>query len=329
MIEDGSHLQFSNLIGGRKLALAPMAGVTDLAFRAICRKHGAEITYTEMVSTKGLYYNDAKSKKILRILADDYPCGAQIFGSDPQTMGLAAKSAIEISGAPFLDINMGCPTGKIISSGDGAALMRTPELAAEVISAVVSNSPVPVTVKIRKGWDSGSVNCVQIAQIAEREGAAAICIHGRTRSQLYSGRADWDSIRDVKQAVGIPVIANGDVASGEDAVRILRYTKADMVMIGRATFGNPWIFREAAAALSGTPTPARPTIDEICDTASEHFELALEDKGEHIACLESRKHFAWYLKGVRYAAYYKEKISKITTADEFFKIVKGVRRDLK
>ncbi len=312
-----------------QLALAPMAGVTDLAFRTICRQHGAQITYTEMVSSKGLTYNDAKSRKLLRIGRGEHPSGAQIFGSEPSTLSNAAKLAAEISGADFIDINMGCPTLKIVSNGDGSALMKNPSLVGEIISAVISGSPVPVTVKIRKGWDNGSVNCVEIAKIAESAGASAICIHGRTRVQLYSGRADWDSIRDVKRAVSIPVIANGDVFSANDAVRILKYTGADMLMIGRASFGNPWIFREAAALLNGDPLPSRPTIDEICDTALHHFELAFEDKGEHIACLESRKHYAWYLKGIPHAAYYKEKISKITSKDEILNITKGIRRDLR
>lgn len=318
-----------NPLEGVKIALAPMAGVTDLAFRTICREKGAELTYTEMVSSKGLIYNDEKSKKLLRIGEHEHPSAAQIFGSDPETMAQAAVLAAGYSGADFIDINMGCPTPKIVANGDGAALMRDPELAFRVISAVVERSPVPVTVKFRKGWDKGSVNCVEFARMAEKAGASAICIHGRTRSQLYSGRADWDAIRDVKNAVSVPVIANGDVFSAEDAVHILKYTGADIVMIGRASFGNPWIFERTRALFNGFEPPSPPTIDEICDMALRHFELMLSIKGEHIACLEMRKHYSWYLKGIPYSGYYKEKISKISSADEVYTITKGVRRDLR
>jgi tRNA-dihydrouridine synthase B len=318
-----------NPLEGVRIALAPMAGVTDLAFRTICREKGAELTYTEMVSSKGLIYNDEKSKNLLRIGADKHPSSAQIFGSDPETMARAAVLAAKYSGADLIDINMGCPTPKIVANGDGCALMRDPELAYRIISAVMSSSPVPVTVKFRKGWDSGSVNCVEFARMAEEAGAAAVCIHGRTRAQLYSGRADWDAIRDVKRAVSIPVIANGDIFSAEDAVRILRYTGADIAMVGRAAFGNPWIFERAQALFRDLEPPPPPTIDDICDTALRQFELMLLYKSEHIACLEMRKHYAWYLKGIPYSSYYKEKIMKVGSADEFYAVTKGIRRDLR
>lgn len=319
----------NNPLEGIKIALAPMAGVTDIAFRTICREKGAELTYTEMVSSKGLVHNDEKSRSLLRLGKDEHPCCAQIFGSEPATMATAAAMAAEISGADMIDINMGCPTPKIVSNGDGSALMRDPDLVAAIISAVVEASPVPVTVKIRKGWDNSSVNCVEIAKIAEENGAHAICVHGRTRTQLYSGKADWDAIRDVKNAVSIPVIANGDVFSEEDAVRILEHTGADMVMIGRGALGNPWIFARTAAILYGRRPPDPPTLDEICDTALYQFEILMENKGERVACLEMRKHFAWYLKGIPYAGRYKEKITKVSTKEQLLAVTSEIRRDLR
>lgn len=314
---------------GVKIALAPMAGIADIAFRTICREKGAELTYTEMVSSKGLTAGDPKSRALLKTGGNEHPCCAQIFGSEPETMARAAVMAAEISGADMVDINMGCPTPKIISNGDGAALMRDPGLAERIISSVVEASPVPVTVKIRKGWDKGSVNCVEIAEIAERCGVYAICVHGRTRSQQYTGQADWDAIRDVKRAVSVPVIANGDVFTEEDALRVLEYTNADIVMIGRGALGDPWIFERTAALLYGRKAPEPPTVDEICDTVLYQFEILAEHKGERIACLEMRKHYAWYLKGIPYASSYKEKASKISTREQLLDVTKGIRRDLR
>ena len=315
-------------IDGR-LVLAPMAGVTDLAFRRICREHGAALTVTEMVSTKALCYQDRKTPRLLELAPDEHPAAAQIFGHEPETMAEGARIALEKSGCDIIDINMGCPAPKIAGNGDGSALMRSLPLASRVIEAVVKAVNVPVTVKFRKGWDEGSVNCVEFARMAEQSGAAAIAVHGRTRAQQYSGRADWDAIRAVKQTVSIPVIANGDVFKPEDAPRILAYTGADMAMIGRGCFGNPWIFQRAQAALEGKEIPPLPPLAERCDTAVRQFRLSAGQKGEHIACLEARKHYAWYLKGVPYAGYYKEQISKISTLEDIDRITAGIKRDLR
>ena len=310
------------------LILGPMAGVTDWAFRTICAELGANITVTEMVSSRALVYQDKKSAALLR-KNDGSLCGAQIFGNDPQIMAQAAVLALEISDCDFLDINMGCPMPKIANSGDGCGLMRTPELAGDIVAAVTKAVSVPVTVKCRLGWDKSSLNVVEFAKRMEDNGAAMVTVHGRTRGMLYSGVADWDHITKVKQNVTIPVIANGDIVSGETAVKCLKRTGADGVMIGRATFGDPWIFAEVKAAMAGEPIPQRPPLRDRVDVAVRQFELAQQDHGEKIACLEARKHFAWYLRGVAHSNYYKEQISSTTTMEDIYRIAEGIRRDLK
>ena len=309
------------------LVLGPMAGVTDWAFRTVCAELGANITVTEMVSSRALVYKDQKSAALLR-KNEGSLCGAQIFGNNPQIMAEAAVMALEISGCDFLDINMGCPMPKIANSGDGCGLMRTPELAGDIVSAVVKAVDVPVTIKCRLGWDKGSLNVLEFTKRMEGSGAAMVTVHGRTRGMLYSGVADWDYITKVKEQLSIPVIANGDIVSGETAVKCLKRTGADGVMIGRATFGDPWIFAEAKAAMAGQPVPERPPLKERVDVAVRQFELARDDHGEKIACLEARKHFAWYLRGVAHSSYYKEQISSIATMDDVYRIAEGIRRDL-
>ena len=322
-------MRIGNVEIASRLALAPMAGVTDLAFRQICRELGAGMTVTEMVSAKALCYQDRKSRGLLKLGPGEHPASAQIFGSDPVCMAEAAQLAAEISGADFIDINMGCPVGKVVANGDGSALMRDPEKAARIAEAVVKASPVPVTVKIRRGWDKGSVNAVELSRMLEQAGVAAVAVHGRTRAQMYAGQADWTTIREVREAVKIPVIANGDVFSAQDALRILAFTGADMVMIARGAFGNPWIFQQAQAALNGEPIPPLPPLAERFDTAVRQVEIAAEDKGEHIAVLEARKQLCWYLKGVAYANYYKEQIVAMNTLADVHRIAQGVKRDLK
>lgn len=306
-----------------------MAGVTDLAFRSICRDLGAGLTVTEMVSAKALCYQDKKSIPLLRMGEDEHPAGVQIFGSDPVCMEEATAIAFEVSGADFMDINMGCPVPKVANSGDGSGLLRDLDKACRVAEAVIRGAKGrPVTVKMRLGWDRSSIVCVELAQRLEQLGVAALAVHGRTKVQMYTGRADWDLIREVKKAVSIPVIANGDVFSAEDAARILRYTGADMVMIGRGVFGNPWIFEQAKAALEGREIPLMPPLSVRCDTAVHQFELAAQYKSEKIACLEARRHYAWYLKGVSHAAYWKEQICQISCMDDVYRITKGIKREL-
>ncbi len=321
-------MQLGNLAICGNVALAPMAGVTDYAFRTICAELGAAITVTEMVSSRALVYQDKKSIGLLKKNPHSV-CGVQIFGNDPQIMADAAQKAAELSGCDFIDINMGCPMPKIAGNGDGAGLLREPELAGRIIRAVCDAVHIPVTVKMRKGWDKGSVNCVALSQIAQDNGAACITLHGRTRAMLYSGVADWDIIHEVKKAVSIPVIANGDVLRPEDAPRCMARTGADMVMLGRGVFGDPWLIAQAQCAIDAVPIPERPPLSERVDTAVRQFRLAEADKGEHIACLEARKHFAWYLRGVAYAGYYKEKISHISTMEDIDIIAAAVKRDLR
>lgn len=321
-------MQFLGHTISAPLVLAPMAGVTDYAFRTVCAQLGAAVTVTEMVSSRALVYQDKKSKSLLR-KNEGSLCGAQIFGNDPEIMAHAAVLALEYSGCDFIDINMGCPMPKIANNGDGSALMKDPALAGRIIRAVKDAVSVPVTVKTRLGWDKGSINVCELARITEENGASAIAVHGRTKTMLYSGNADWDTIKKVTQSVSIPVIANGDIFSPEDALRCRMHSGASLFMLGRATFGDPWIFAQVAAALQGAPIPERPPLAERMDTALAQFTLACEDKGEHIACLEARKHFAWYLRGVSHSAFYKEQISRLSTIEEVTAVAKAIRRDLR
>ena len=306
--------------------LAPMAGVTDWAYRTVCAELGAGVTVTEMVSSRALVYQDQKSRKLLR-KNEGSICGAQIFGNDPEIMAEGARLALEISGCDFIDINMGCPMPKIANSGDGCGLMRTPELAGEIVKAVTKAVDVPVTCRL--GWDKGNINVLDFTKRMEDNGAALVAVHGRTRAMLYSGVADWDMITKVKNQLSIPVIANGDITGGETAVKCLKRTGADGIMIGRSVFGDPWIFEEVSYALRGEEYPGRPCLADRIAVAVRQFQLSEQDHGEKIACLEARKHFAWYLRGVSHSSYYKKEITSLTTMEDIYRVAKDVVRDLK
>ena len=308
-------MKIGNVELKNKVFLSPMAGVTDLPFRLICKEQNCGMLYTEMINGKALCYDDENTKKMLKIEDEEHPVAVQIFGSDPEFMGRAA----EIMNAypnEILDINMGCPAPKVVKNGDGSALMRNPKLAEEVLKSVVKNSTKPVTLKIRKGWDDNSVNAVEIAKIAEASGISALAIHGRTREQYYSGKADWDIITEIKNAINIPVIGNGDVFTVEDARNMLDKTGCDAIMIGRAAQGNPWIFKRINHYMETGEILPEPTLEEKINTAVKHLNLAVREHGEYVAVREMRKHIAWYLKGLKGSAKVRDEINKITSYEE-------------
>lgn len=300
--------------------LAPMAGVTDLPFRLLCKEQGAGLLCMEMISAKALQYKNRNTKALLEIHPGEYPVSLQLFGSDPEIMG---RIAHEIEDLPFqiLDINMGCPVPKIVRNGEGSALMKQPRLVYEIVSRTVRSTKKPVTVKIRKGFDEDHANAVEIARIIEEAGAAAVAVHGRTREQYYSGRADWEIIRKVREAVNIPVIGNGDVVSGESALKMRRETGCDGVMIGRGAQGNPWIFSELLEYEKTGSMPRRPDVSEIRDMMLRHARLQIEFKGDYLGIREMRKHVAWYTKGLKGAARLRDEINRVESYGELEKLL--------
>ena len=310
-------MNIGNIELENNLILAPMAGITDMAHRRICKEFGAGLVYTEMVSAKGLFYKDEKTKLLMATHENEKPVSTQIFGSDADIMAEVAEKISD--SVEIIDINMGCPAPKVVKNEDGSRLMLNPELIDEITAKVVEKSKVPVTIKIRKGWDEEHVNAVQIAKIAEKNGIAAIAVHGRTRDQFYTGKADLEIIKAVKENVGIPVIGNGDIVDIASAKQMLEYTKCDAIMIGRASIGNPWIFKSIIEGVD-----YKPSMEELVETIIRHYELLTEIKGEYVAVREMRKHVSYYIKGLPMATEIRRRINEITSLEEAKKLISSI-----
>ncbi len=320
-------LKIGNVEIENNIALGPMAGVTDLPFRMLCKEQGCGLMYTEMVSAKAILYNNKNTDELLRVDKKESPVAVQLFGSDKDIMAEIA-SKIENNSYDFIDINMGCPVPKIVNNGEGSALMKNPRLAGEIVKSMVEKCKKPITVKFRKGFDDDSINAVEFAKIMEANGASAVTVHGRTRMQYYSGEADWDIIRQVKEAVKIPVIGNGDISKPEDAKRMIEETGCDGVMIGRAAMGNPWIFKRCSHYLKTGELLDKPSTKEILDMILRHGKMLIEYKGEYTGVREMRKHVAWYVTGMRYATTIRNNVNLIQDYDELEQMLKNTLKDV-
>lgn len=316
-------LQIGNVVLENNLILAPMAGVTDLPFRLLCKEQGAGLLCMEMISAKAIYYNNKNTEALMEIDAKEHPVSLQLFGSDPDIISEMAK---RIEERPFdiLDINMGCPVPKVVNNGEGSALMKQPKLVEEILTKTVKAIKKPVTVKIRKGFDDHSVNAVEIARIAEGCGVSAIAVHGRTREQYYAGKADWDIIRRVKEAVSVPVIGNGDITCAQDAIRMKEETGCDGFMIGRGAQGNPWIFRQISEYLATGTEPEKPSVEEVVSTLLRHARMLIAVKGEYTGIREIRKHAAWYTSGYKNSARLRGRINEIETYPQLVELFRSL-----